>query len=272
MLVIDELFLTDCGDYSSRTCDWVISCPASQTAHFTFTQLETEVDYDFVTLFSGQSGGSQIDQVSGDLVDMATQSYSASGNIMTIEFTSDDSIGAYGFEGRYSCGAGGGPAPPPQVTGSATDTFHITQTDGTPVQATIAHASDHEWFQFDALAGSTYQIETHLLTLTDSAIMLIAPDRSTVLLENDDGERAQSLASYIEWHCPTDGTYYALVHGYNNEAGTFTVTVTDTGLPGGAGDPCNGGETVQGNGVLSFQPAGGTQDNGQCSWTLQCAG
>ena len=261
------------GNYQdSRTCDWVISCPAGQMANFAFTQLETEVDYDFVTLFSGQSGGTQIDQVSGDLVDMAAQSYTSSGNLMTVEFTSDDSIGAFGFEGRYSCGTGGGPAPPAQVTGSATDTFHLTQTDGTPIQAEIRHASDHEWFQFDALAGSTYQVETHLLTLTDSAIMLIAPDRSTVLLENDDGERVQSLASYIEWHCPQDGTYYALVHGYNNEAGTFTVTVTDTGLPGGAGDPCNGGETVQGNGVLSFQPAGGTLHNGLCSWTLQCAG
>ena len=51
-----------------------------------------------------------------------------------------------------------------------------------------------------------------------------------------------------------------------------TVTITDTSLAGGPGDPCDGGQTVNGNGVLSFQPAGGTVDNGQCVWMLQCAG
>ena len=125
------------GNYQdSRTCDWQVSCAAGQTASFTFTELDTELDYDFVTLYDGTSGSRQIDQVSGNLVDMATTEYRSTGATLTLEFSSDDSIGARGFEGNYRCqsggggggGGGGAPPPPPQATGEATNEFDLIQT------------------------------------------------------------------------------------------------------------------------------------------------
>ena len=37
----------------------------------------------------------------GNLVDMATRNYRSPGAMLTLEFPSDDSIGARGFEGNY---------------------------------------------------------------------------------------------------------------------------------------------------------------------------
>ena len=72
---------------------------------------------------------------------------------MTVEFTSDDSIGARGFEEQYACASGaGGPAPPP-ITGDANTVNNDIQTDGTAVQSEIARVSEHQWFQFTATAG-----------------------------------------------------------------------------------------------------------------------
>ena len=269
------------GNYQdTRTCDWAITCQPGETATFTFTQLDTEADYDFVTLYDAATAqpAAQVDQVSGNLVDMATRSYRSTGPAMTVEFTSDDSIGARGFEGQYACASGaGGPPPPPQITGDATTTYNTIQTDGTPFQSSIARVSEHQWFQFTAAAGNTYEIETQLGTLSDSIISLIGTDRETIILENDDGERADGMASFIEWTCPADGTYYILVRGYQRASGTFQLMVADTTsgvqLAGGAsGDPCNGGATLTGQGSLSFQPDGNYQDNQNCAWTINCGG
>jgi hypothetical protein len=247
----------------SRTCDWTITCRPGETATFTFSQLDTEADYDFVTLYDGAVGpATKIDEVSGNLVDMASRSYRTRGSTMTVEFTSDDSIGARGFEGQYTCAGGGaGPPPPPQITGDATFETSLIETSGSPLQSEIARVSEHQWFEFTALAGNTYEIETQLGTLPDSIISLVDQDRETIILENDDGERANGMASFIEWTCPADGTYYILVRGYQRSSGTFQVMVADTTngahLAGGtSGDPCAGGATLTGQGSLSFQPDG----------------
>ena len=115
--------LADDLSQNAPPLQWQVSCAAGQTASFTFTELDTELDYDFVTLYDGTSGSRQIDEVSGNLVDMATRNYRSTGAMLTLEFTSDDSIGARGFEGNYRCQSGGGAAapPPPQATGEATN-------------------------------------------------------------------------------------------------------------------------------------------------------
>ena len=161
------------------------------------------------------------------------------------------------------------------MTGDATTEFDLIQTDGTPQQGEIERVSEHDWFQFNAAAGTTYAMEVQLGTLRDSTISLIDTDRETIILENDDSE---SMASFIEWTCPATGSYYILVRGYGRESGTFQVMVADTSRPGytglaggSSGDPCNGGGTMTGQGSLSFQPDGNYQDSRACDWQVSCA-
>eukprot|EP01046_Picozoa_sp_COSAG06_P067723 COSAG06_NODE_17689_length_926_cov_1.303507_2_plen_94_part_00 len=74
-----------------------------------------------------------------------------------------------------------------------------------PISGQIATSGDHEWYAFQARAGSSYSIETQLLTLDDTMVDLVDTDGSSLILENDDDERdTNSYASYIEWTCPAE--------------------------------------------------------------------
>ena len=134
--------------------------------------------------------------------------------------------------------------------------------------------------------------------MTDTVIDLVDTDRASVIVENDDDSRntATSLASFIEWTCPTDGTYFVMVKGYGqNDVGTFQMSVTDADAAGGIADPCApGGATMRGSGTISFQPngkytsnphhiliskhmserllvvAGNYQNSAVCDWHVSC--
>jgi hypothetical protein len=134
-------------------------------------------------------------------------------------------------------------------------------TNGAAVDSEITTAGEHQWFSFSGRAGFTYEIETVLGSAADTIVDLVDTDRSSVLVENDDDARdTNSYASYIEWTCPADGTYYVYVKGYGRDIGTFQFSVTDgAGGMGGVagGDPCNGGVMMtQPNAEISFMPDG----------------
>ena len=98
---------------------------------------------------------------------------------------------------------------------TAATAFPVT-TNGAAVESEIHVAGQHQWFSFTARAGYSYQIETVLGTASDTIVDLVDTDRSTVLVENDDDDRSNdSYASYIEWTCPADGTYYLVVEHAN---------------------------------------------------------
>jgi hypothetical protein len=141
---------------------------------------------------------------------------------------------------------------------------------------------DKEWYELQATAGHTYQIETDPQTLDDTIMDLVGTDRATVIIENDDDERdghEEIYTSYIEWTCPSDGLYYIAVRGYGSSTGTFAFRVTDPaggGALGGGdgGDPCSGGSTLGGReqrGAVAFQPSSGYEDMAVCSWEIACA-
>jgi hypothetical protein len=114
---------------------------------------------------------------------------------------------------------------------SAGSAFAVT-TNGASIDASIDTAAAQSWFSFHAQEGFTYQIETVIGTLDDTVVDLVDTDQSTVLVENDDDERdPDSYASYIEWTCPQDGTYYVMVKGYGRATGTFSLMVTEGALP-----------------------------------------
>lgn len=100
-------------------------------------------------------------------------------------------------------------------------------------------------------------------------VELIDMDQQSTIAENDDDERATGqLDSYIEWTCPTTGTYFINVYGYGAQTGTISLTVTQAAQ---ANDPCSGqAEMTERNAVISFTPRGGTEDNQHCSWRINC--
>jgi hypothetical protein len=125
----------------------------------------------------------------------------------------------------------------------------MVETDGSVINGEVTEPGQPKWFVFNAVAGETYQIDVDLGTLSDSVLELMEGDQTTIIVENDDDPRVHDVyASYIEWTCPDTGLYYASVHEYGMELGTFTISITSATSGGGmfgeggaaGGDPCHG--------------------------------
>lgn len=105
-----------------------------------------------------------------------------------------------------------------------------TQATAVVVESTtdgaIEALGDVDWFGFTAQGGTTYALETQLLTLQDSVLKLFDTDGVTPLAFDDDA--GPGLGSRIEFTAPTSGTYYLEVAAFNNEhAGTYQLTVAE---------------------------------------------
>ena len=270
----------------NQDCMWTITCPAAGTMPtITFNRFDTESNFDFVNVFdgAGTSPAMSMGTMSGSLADLPSDTMTPTGGSMTLEFTSDGSVGGIGFDATYECRGVQAPPPPtpppppPPTGGVAVSTTHLINSDGAVMRGEIVHGTDHEWYQFDAIAAHTYQVETSLDGIQDTVMDLVDTDRSTVIVENDDDDRAgaNSYASYIEWTCPSDGTYYVMIKGFGpSDIGTYNIQITDTSTAGGIVDPCDataGGAMMTGQGTLSFQPNGNYVDNSVCDWHIQCA-
>lgn len=94
------------GEYGSDLlCQWTLDCTSYGTqVSLAFTQLDTERDYDTITVFDGSANGNLLGELSGALADATTTSFSSTSNALFLEFLSDESIGAGGFEFQYTCG------------------------------------------------------------------------------------------------------------------------------------------------------------------------
>jgi hypothetical protein len=95
----------------------------------------------------------------------------------------------------------------------------------------IAVPGDEDWVKFNAVAGTTYVIQTSNLGIAaDTYIYLYDTDGSTLLLANDD--YGGTLGSRIEWQAPADGIYYVAVKHWNpNVGGCGTTYDLSIGLP-----------------------------------------
>jgi len=108
------------------------------------------------------------------------------------------------------------------------------------IQGTETHNThvpgDEDWIKFNAVAGTTYAIQTSNLGIAaDTYVYLYDSDGTTLLTANDD--YGGTLASRIEWQAPADGTYYVVVKHWNpNVAGCGTtydlsIGVSEPDLP-----------------------------------------
>jgi hypothetical protein len=263
--------------YSSNThCSWKITCRGhGHNPHVHFTAFDTEANFDFLSLYSGESATSPpIDGIpprglSGTMP--ATTDYESATNSMYLQFTSDGSVAGQGFSLRYDCGRAA--PPPPPLPDMPAVPIRVGQT----LTGTLQHAGDINFYTFQATAGTSYEISTELTTLPDSVLVLYGSDRSTELAENDDGPEGppgspHNTASYLVWSAPSTGTFYIAVRGFDpSQHGGFSLTLASGSTPGGAGSACSaaGSTLSNGHGSISFT-ADMYTNNAHCDWRVTC--
>eukprot|EP01052_Picozoa_sp_SAG31_P026691 SAG31_NODE_2438_length_5695_cov_2.851501_2_plen_1345_part_00 len=116
------------------------------------------------------------------------------------------------------------PAPPPIVPDGAI----AVSTNGEQIESEITHGAGGSTFQFEAIAGHTYNLQVHLRgTLADS-VMDLARSDGTQITSNDDSDVSQ--ASRITWTAVEDGVYLVVVRGFGDATGTFALSIMDAGL------------------------------------------
>jgi hypothetical protein len=153
--------------------------------------------------------------------------------------------------------------------------------DGVPPPGTaVRYAGADVWFGLMAEAGTTYEVELILDTLSDSVVSLVDVDGATELLRNDRDNRATPVTgSFLDWTCGVAGMYKIKVSGFGNATGTFELTVRGLTIA----DPCaRAGASLilagaAGPYALHYDPRlDKTNDNkpsvGEivCHWKVQC--
>ncbi|MFC1766291.1 beta strand repeat-containing protein, partial [Planctomycetota bacterium] len=90
----------------------------------------------------------------------------------------------------------------------------------------IRMATDVDWFNFAATAGTEYEFETVLDNLEDSELRLYDTDGVTELAFDDNN--GDGLGSKIVWTAPSDGVYYLAVSPDSNGTGTYRLIASRT--------------------------------------------
>ena len=92
------------GNYEdNQQCYWRINCPDGAPI-IDFTEFDTESDWDFVRVYMGtETSGTQLGELTGALVDLPATHFQSMESSMTVEFESDESITAGGFQARFNC-------------------------------------------------------------------------------------------------------------------------------------------------------------------------
>ena len=244
---------------NSMSCSWLVACPVGQQATVTLTNLDTERNYDWVSVYDGPSaGGPQAMRVSGTLDALESNSVTTAGPAF-VQFTTDGSVTRGGFDATYSCAPAGG-------AGGCTP----IRVDTRPVQGTVSgdgRRSTPAAFCLQAEAGQTYELTVELLTLRDSVMSIVNSAGTEVERNDDDGG---SLASHIIWTAPASGIFTVNVDGFGGQTGDFSLDVTSMGgAGGGGGNPCQGGLTLtEPAGVIDFDDTGVLSST--CDWLIRC--
>ncbi|MDE0653359.1 MAG: PPC domain-containing protein [bacterium] len=118
-------------------------------------------------------------------------------------------------------------------------------TVGQPVEGSVDHLGDVDFFTFEAVAGERYRIEVTLGSLGDSLVSLYDADGWELAFNDDHGD---SLASLITWVAPESGSYYVAVEAVGLAVAPPDDPATESGSDdleaGGLGDPGAGSYTL----------------------------
>jgi hypothetical protein len=195
---------TGSGDYTGSLQFWV-NDPIAAGASVTLTTVIQDVS---------------------SLTGMKAQALAPGTETSTTLYAQTDSTGALNETDKsnniYSAGT--------EICTATADAFESDGTAGTASTISMGQTQKHnfdavgdqDWIKFVAKAGQTYDLSTsNLGASADTYLYLYDTDGTTLITSNDDSN--DSLASQIEWTAPQNGTYYALVEGWNpNTSGCGT--------------------------------------------------
>ena len=105
---------------------------------------------------------------------------------------------------------------------NSTDLALTSLTPGQSIEGVIDYGDDVDVFKLSANAGRSYQIDVFLGTLDDSVLTIYDADGWEVAYNDDYGD---GTASRIMWEPPVTGVYYVEVSGYDEETGSYILTV-----------------------------------------------
>ncbi len=93
---------------------------------------------------------------------------------------------------------------------------------GESIEGVIDYEYDVDMFELSANSGQSYQIDVALDTLDDSVLTIYDAEGLEVEFNDDYGD---GNASRIIWEAPATGAYYVEVSGYDEETGSYILTV-----------------------------------------------
>ena len=156
-----------------------------------------------------------------------------------------------------------------QTPGSSADTPIDIAAPSTTDGALDADG-DRDFYRFPALEGEALAISVELGSLPDSTLEILDTDRLASLAFNDD---AGSLASALIFVPPASGDFFAVVAGFADAFGSYTLVIAEAGdIDLGAGPRFSGSSfTVFGDvggDVLGFSAIGDFNGDGVSDLSL----
>jgi hypothetical protein len=88
----------------------------------------------------------------------------------------------------------------------------------------IEERDDVDWFAFNAIEGSTYQLSTAVQGRSNTLLRLIARDGITELDRDEAGP--QDSGSFLQWTAPATGRYYLEISGVGERYGEYSLTTS----------------------------------------------
>ncbi|XP_066263260.1 cubilin-like [Branchiostoma lanceolatum] len=91
------------NDYGNEeNCDWTITVPEGNIVRLTFDSFVTEVDFDFLFVYDGDSDtAAPLQRLTGGMLAIYVPAITSTSTQMFVRFTSDESITAQGFQFSY---------------------------------------------------------------------------------------------------------------------------------------------------------------------------
>jgi hypothetical protein len=150
------------ADYSDNDSTSIVICPTNpgDIVQLTFTSFDIEDGYDFMTIYNGNSNAAEPIGTYTGFLDLGTIYAENPSGCLTIEFTSDESVIAAGWEATVSCVAAPTCAKPTLVNG-------INITDLSIDLAWTSNGTEAEWVLEYGLTGFQLGTGIELVTITN---------------------------------------------------------------------------------------------------------
>jgi hypothetical protein len=158
--------------------------------------------------------------------------YAIQGGQLVLTMTETYGADSYTYRMYFAPYSGAMPPsgwPPLAVAPTVPTNATSVAVNGAEINRSLAEAAT-DWYSFSATSGTTYIIETSGSVDTYARLYGVEGSNLIQLSSNDDG--GSDLNARIQWTCPTSGTYYFSIEGFDEyESGNYGVSVsTSAGL------------------------------------------